>query len=321
MSWMRAVARRARLRGSIPDSFWREVIIARNLPFDEITYHPDGSIVIEPVGLTLPRHPVAKDLLWYYDLLNQILLNTDATALWNNETEQLDFRSGNETYPVECSEEVYTLHELLVLGVYNLVFQSGTLLVDIGAHVGYTSIFLAAQNPDLVIVGYEPLQKSCTTARRNIALNAHLSNRIVFNDYGLSDKSEQQTIQSEIAHRTRSSTVIDRASKPYSKVEYLPIKVRRASEVISNISSANPDRDVWIKMDCEGCEYAVIEDLRESGVIEQVSGLLFEWHKIESDIDKTGWLSDALTACGFCVYMPGAGDKSAELGLCLATRR
>lgn len=272
------------------------------------------------VGLTLPRHPVAKDILWYYNLLNQILTNTEATASWNGETEHLDFRFGNEIYPVKCSEEIYTLHELLVLGDYNLFFRSKTVLVDVGAHVGYTSIFLAAQNPELIVVGCEPLEESCSTAKKNVALNAHLSHRIFIHNYGLSDRSENLTIQSEIAHRTRSSVVIDRARRPYSKVEYLPIEVRRASEVINEIASANFAKDLWIKMDCEGCEYSVIQDLGNSGAIEQVKGMLLEWHKINSSMENRGQLLDALSASGFCVYLPGGIDLGAEIGLCLATR-
>ncbi|MGI9315953.1 MAG: FkbM family methyltransferase [bacterium] len=316
----RAVVRRARLRLLIPNAFWREVINARGLPFDEIKYQSDGGIELLGAGLILPAHPVARDILWYYRLLVEILAGTDAEASWSSESDELQMRFGAEVYPVKCAEEIYTLHELFVLGDYNIFFDSEVLLMDIGANVGYTSIYLAAQNPDLQVLAYEPLEVSYLSATRNVSLNAHLSDRISLRNFGLSGCSGAQTIQSEIAHRTRSSMVIDRAASPLSQVEYLPISVRKASEEVCEVLEQNPNKSVWIKMDCEGCEYKVLEDLAESGTLDEINGILLEWHAVDPAIGSINWIRDVLTANGFCVYLQKGENKNAEMGICLATR-
>jgi FkbM family methyltransferase len=233
---------------------------------------------------------------------------------------ELKVRFGAETYPVKCAEEIYTLHELFVLGDYNLFVESESVLMDIGANVGYTSIYLAAQNPSMEVLAYEPLELSYQSAVRNVSINPHLSDRISLHNYGLSGCSQTQTIQSEIAHRTRSSMVIDRASNPFSQVEYLPVSVRKVSDEVRDILEKNPKKSLWLKMDCEGCEYKVLEDLAESGALYEINGILLEWHVVDPRIGSVSWIQGVLSSSGFNVYLQKGRNNSSEMGLCIAIR-
>lgn len=320
VSKLRAAVRQTRLRIRIPSSFWRQVINARALPFDELQYQHDGSILLLRAGLRLPADPVARSILRSYTLLIELLEKTDATAAWDADIGELIVRFDEEIYPANCQEEVFTLHELFVQGEYNLYISCNAVLMDIGANVGYTSIFLAAQNPEVNIFSYEPIEVSYSRAKRNLTLNPHLSHRIALNNYGLAGFTGERTIQSEIEHRTRSSMVIDREEKPYSRVEKFSVKVQKVSNVVAAILENNSGKVIWMKMDCEGCEYDILECLAEAGLLSEITGALFEWHTVNTVNQDTVRIHDVLTSHGFSVYMQQGKNTSAEIGLCLAVR-
>ncbi|MGB5706871.1 MAG: FkbM family methyltransferase, partial [Arenicellales bacterium] len=224
-------------------------------------------------------------------------------------------------YPVNCAEEIYILYELLVKGDYNLYFNSATILMDIGANVGYTSIFLAAQNPSVTVIGYEPVKVNYLRARRNFSLNPHLLDRVTINQFGLLNYTGDAVMQTEFDNRGRSSAVINRKLNSPGEVQELTVEVQNASDVVKQAIKEISEKTVWIKLDCEGCEYQIIESLAEARVLSQITGILFEWHVIESGLDDIVQIQDVLVANGFCVYVQRGKDKSAETGLCLATRQ
>ena len=317
---MRAFVRLTRLRIRIPDKQWREIIYQRRLPFENFQLLSDNSILIISIGLRLPDSSNARSILRSYTYLVDLVSNTNASALWNAEIEELEVGYQEQKYPVGCAEEVYILHELLVKGDYNLYLDAEKVLLDVGVNVGYTSIYLAAQNPSLRIVGYEPVEVNYLKAKRNLSFNPHLAARITINNFGLSDFTGAAKMQSEIENRGRSSTVINRKVNPLSRVTELTVQVKNASDVVEQVLKDAPGMKLWIKLDCEGSEYQIIENLSRSGALSKIEGMLFEWHAIESTPACLDGVVKTLKSYDFCVYMQRSSDRSAETGLCLAAR-
>lgn len=321
MNRARILVIQSRLRYKIPNRFWRDVINERTLPFDDIEYQPDRSIVISRIGLKLPECSVAGNILGSYTQLVELIENANVTASWDSKLKELVIRFCEEIYPANCAEEIYILHELLVKGDYNLYFNSPTILMDIGANVGYTSIFLAAQNPSVTIFGYEPVKVNYFRARRNLSLNPHLLARVTINQFGLLNYTGDAVMQTELDNRGRSSAVINRKLNSLREVKESTVEVQNASDVVTQTIKDNSEKTVWIKLDCEGSEYQILESLAQARVLSQITGILFEWHVIESGLDDIVQIRDVLVANGFCVYVQRGKDKSAETGLCLATRQ
>jgi FkbM family methyltransferase len=63
----------------------------------------------------------------------------------------------------EVLNGAYTFH--------NLSFNSGDIVIDIGAHVGIVSIVLAKINPNIIIHAFEPIPTNYNTLLKNIKIN------------------------------------------------------------------------------------------------------------------------------------------------------
>ena len=79
------------------------------------------------------------------------------------------------------------------------------------------------------------------------------------------------------------------------KVESKLVEVRRASEVINDIINLDDiTSNIVLKIDTEGSEYKIINDLIDSGVIYKIDLILGEGHKfcdinIEEKLEKEGF--------------------------------
>jgi len=56
------------------------------------------------------------------------------------------------------------------------------------------------------------------------------------------------------------------------------VVIRDASEVISTIVKDHKDKKIVVKMDCEGAEYEIFENISKSSVIKDIAFFMIEWH-------------------------------------------
>ena len=54
--------------------------------------------------------------------------------------------------------------------------------------------------------------------------------------------------------------------------------VKQASEVFSPLIEKHRDNNLILKMDCEGEEYGIIEDLHDKNLLSLFSFIMMEWH-------------------------------------------
>lgn len=321
-NWARGILREWRACRHIPDATWRKVCQEHNVPLEKLKLDVDTSLVLtlDRNRIRFPKSPAAFRILSAYALLYELEANTDCNLSWDEEKDALRLTWGGATYLADNWEEIYILQEIYFSGDYDFAPAQPTVIVDVGANVGFTSIFLADSNPDIVIVACEPLSANFNKALRNIAENPHLAHRIMIHNIGLYSEDGVQTIISDTGSRGRSSIVIDRTIAPIGTVERATIKVRRVSAFIEGVKELYLNRRIVIKMDCEGSEYPILKTLKADGTIQYISGFIMEWHRLKNQDDGASYIRNFFTHSGFDVCLLRRMQLKSEVGMAYAFR-
>jgi FkbM family methyltransferase len=193
---------------------------------------------------------------------------------------------------VSSQEEILIIKEVFVEGIYNYLpcnSNDNLLVIDIGMNVGVTSLFFAARDNVSRVFAYEPFKETLERAKANLLLN-NFSNKIHTHNFGLSDKEEIVAV--EYCEENKGSMgvhglndfVEGKDSFKYKKVD---IELKDVVKVLAPIISSADEPRIVVKIDCEGSEYAILESLYKSNLLDKVDAILMEWHmKGPSDLIK-----------------------------------
>lgn len=183
------------------------------------------------------------------------------------------------------------------------------IVFDIGLNIGITALYLAQQKDVVKVYGFEPFPETFAQAENNLRLNPMFASKIEIFNYGLSDKESQLPIHYNSTKPGSMSTTIDRFPDADNLVT---VTLKRASTVIAPII-ANSNAAVVLKIDCEGSEGAILNDLAANGVLQNVEIIIMEWHFVYPDS-----LINLLNDNGFIVFCQT--EKINELGMIRAVR-
>ncbi len=164
------------------------------------------------------------------------------------------------------------------------------IVIDIGANVGDSSIYFALQGAKRVIA-LEPYPYSYRLALENIEVNRMASKIVLLNAAYGSDESLR---------------IEDKVTDGSSTLEKLLIGgIRIPSYSLASLIERYHLKDVYLKMDCEGCEYSILRE--NESTFRAISNIQMEFHQ------ESGPLVHFLTQVGFDTIVRG--------GQLLATRR
>ena len=176
-------------------------------------------------------------------------------------------------------DNINAAREIFVEQSYNFILNDDYIVVDIGANVGVSALFFA-ENPRVKkIVCYEPFPETAEIFKDNIMSNPRYSHKIVLNVSGLSNIENRETVPKPpkgFMGATTSSDIISRFYK--GENELIEIDVKKASTEISSQINHYPNLKVLLKIDCEGAEYDIFEDLDIHNVLDRVDIVVAEWH-------------------------------------------
>lgn len=195
--------------------------------------------------------------------------------------------------------------EIFEKDTYLQDFQNST-VIDIGASTADSSIYFAMKGARKVY-GVEPMKESFDIAVYNVHLNnlesrVHLINAALSSKLGRVDlvvSSKNPNANSISPTETVKKSGINFDSK--SVVDSISLK-----DIISQHNLSKID---LLKMDCEGCEYEVLQSLDEK-TISLIDNIVLEFH------DGVKFLADLLERQGYKVKY----DQPTGLGILRASR-
>ncbi|MBQ2831607.1 FkbM family methyltransferase, partial [Methanobrevibacter sp.] len=206
---------------------------------------------------------------------------------------------------LSTNNHIWTIMEINGLNEYVIpqLYQFEDFVVfDIGMNRAYASLKFANFDNCSHVYGFEIDEFTYERAVDNINFNPSLASKIKPYNFGLSDKDEfvdlyyldgydgLNTMISEFTNIQPSLRVF----KDNLKVK--SVEVKNTTDVISKIiKSDNIDSNIVLKIDTEGAEYKIINDLIESGLINKMDVILGEGHMFSDEDFK-----DKLNNLGFC---------------------
>jgi FkbM family methyltransferase len=147
-------------------------------------------------------------------------------------------------------------------------------ILDCGSNIGVSILFLKALYPNASIFGFEPARETFTLLEQNIARN-HLADVTVLQRAVGNSEAPLQFYETAVAGSPTASANAGRGTTKPVIVQ----QVRLSSFV---------DREVdFLKLDVEGAEWEVLDDLVSTGRLRNIAQMAIEYHHhIEASEDR-----------------------------------
>lgn len=173
--------------------------------------------------------------------------------------------------------------EMVGYGLYEIELRPGDVVIDIGAHVGVISVYLARKCPDISIYAFEPSPDNYTRLVRNIAANG-VGNVRAYN-LAVSGDGQPTRIYGDAGSNTGGYSAF---TAPVGE----PLIV--GSVTLADIfEMVGCERIRLLKIDCEGAEYGVLK--AGELLLDRVDALVGEFHS-NGRLLAAGESPDALRA-------------------------
>ncbi|MCX4339233.1 MAG: FkbM family methyltransferase [Lachnospiraceae bacterium] len=180
--------------------------------------------------------------------------------------------------------EFNNVYEVLIAESYHYYINNSKkdVVLDIGMNIGDATLYFLNQNKVEKVYAYEPFCDTYLAARNNLKDYIGNQNKVEIFQYGISGKNEKRE----------------------------QIEVRSASEVFAPIFKRHTKNNIILKIDCEGKEYDIFENLTKAGLLGKFDIIMLKWHCQGKEI-----LLEYLQKAGFSYW---CNDKNMEMGLIYA---
>ena len=182
--------------------------------------------------------------------------------------------------PMESGDDLYILWEVFSLGVYNFQVSGQTVVMDIGMHVGYASLFFASLPGVMAVYAFEPFPRTYEQAMRNFERNPHLRKKIHPYNYGLGAEAAMPTYLYNYRYKGNAG---HHGLTPHMKKDRdtssIDVNLKPVDIQIRKLRETHPTANLAVKMDCEGAEYALVEKLASEEMLQLVDLYMIEWHE------------------------------------------
>lgn len=182
--------------------------------------------------------------------------------------------------------------------VYNEVFEEleydidvnndAPLIFDCGAHIGVASVFFATKYPDSKIVAFEPNPSSVVYFRHNTAKYLE-SKQIELHQVALGGKKAIVQI-----HPTQEAGSLLASTHFNYSGPSVPVQCHTLSSYLKDHAKID-----LIKVDVEGAEWVIIQELIDSNSLGKIDNLIIEFHELPEESGKTDSFVTLISSHGF----------------------
>ncbi|TVQ86143.1 MAG: FkbM family methyltransferase [Bacteroidetes bacterium] len=266
------------LRRNVPDKFWFRKIRFLGLDQPGLTFRGSGdSLYVSELDMNVPSKEFSF-LLEGFSYLKKILASPENQFRFTEDKFILDLNGIKVR--IASKQDLLIAHEVFVEKIYNSYFHDDTVVFDIGMNAGYSALFFASRPGVAKVVGFEPLEPTFIRAKENLELNPDLKNKIIANKHGLGKREEKKVVLYNPLTSGNTSLKFDN----YKGVKDLPgtysieVEIKSADRIFKKILTEYEGQKKLLKIDCEGCEYEILEMLAEAGLLGQFETIICEWH-------------------------------------------
>ncbi len=212
-------------------------------------------------------------------LLLDLIEKTDF-KLFIDEDKNLMAKVDDLTFFIQTTEDIYILHEIYYTRQYNIYLPFKCIVIDIGMHVGFASLFFASLPQVLKVYAFEPALPTYEQALRNIALNPAIKEKIQGHNIGLGNA--QKTLPVDYVYAWKGSAglmgITQEMIKSGKDHQVIDFYLEDITHQLQKIIDQHLDTPIVVKIDCEGSEYEIIQRLVDSNMIKKVDLFIIEWH-------------------------------------------
>ena len=219
------------------------------------------------------------------------------------------------TYSIKSEEDLFILTEIFDQQCYNFQTSGETVVIDIGMNIGIASLFFASDPNVCRVYSFEPFKRTYELACANLRLNPIYEAKITTHNFGLSGQDSTQELP--YIEERKGSLGVQGMPNNFTPaavdLNLQRIELREAATVLRPIFAAHANANIVLKMDCEGSEYGIFENLAAAQMLGRFQAIMLEWHR-----EGPRPLRDALHEHGFEVFT--FGDHPSQVGMLYAVR-
>lgn len=215
----------------------------------------------------------------------------------NTQEGELTMICGNTRIKGDTFDNFYVVQELFADGVYSIHLKNKKVaVIDVGMNVGVASLYFAGQAQVSKVYSFEPFPETYQRALNNFSLNPVIKDKIVPYNAGVGGSDamlEIPMIVGESAVMSTSDFFIEQMKTDQTKM--IKVGITDIKKILPEVLQNHAAESIILKLDCEGAEYDIIEQMHQTGLIKKISVIVIEWH-------MKGYqsLNDTLVANDFC---------------------
>ncbi|MFD1949999.1 FkbM family methyltransferase [Sphingomonas arantia] len=209
------------------------------------------------------------------------------------------------SFLARVADDLNFVQEIFFEQAYNIGTPGDACVIDIGMNSGLVTLLMARRDVVKEVHAFEPFAETHARACANIAINPHLAEKITTYQVALADHDVDGTFLVRDERDSGSMSI-----RTLGEGVPADLRIRDAAGMLGPIiaAAAAKGRQIIVKVDCEGSEFAIFESLEKAGLLEQVTAFMVEWHRV-FDGKSQATLIDPLLRRGFVTF-----DRSPKTG-------